>query len=124
VANKETPDQVIQALDIAFNAGDLETILQYYEPEALVLPEPGTEARGLDAISALYGRFIQPGLSVEQERTHIMIADGISLFTSRWTLRTSDGGQQSFVSNVVLREQADGNWKVLIDNARGPQVLD
>ena len=118
-----TPEVVIEVLDAAYNCGDVSTILQHYETEALLVPEPGREVRGLDAIEMFYRRFMQPGLSATQERTHVLTADGICLFTSRWVLRTPDGDARRFVSTVVLRAQSDGSWKVLIDNARGPEVL-
>jgi hypothetical protein len=31
---------------------------------------------------------------------------------------------QTFIATTVLRRQPDGSWKALIDNARGPQILD
>ena len=58
-----------------------------------------------------------------QLQTHVAEADGIALFTSRWSLSVAGGEPQVFFASVVLRQQPDGGWKALIDNARGPLIL-
>jgi len=84
-----SPEDVILALNAAFTAGRQDDILPHYEADAVVMPEPGQEFRGIDALSALYA-----------------------------------GSPQPFISNVVIRRQPDGVWKVAINNARGPLVLE
>jgi ketosteroid isomerase-like protein len=111
-------------LDQAFNHGDLEGILSLYDDAAVVLPMPGVQARGMPEIRALYKRFLRPGVTAHQEKMHVLEADGIALFTSRWTLHAEGQPSEIFIATVVLRQQADGGWKALIDSARGPSVLD
>ena len=119
-----SPEHAIALLDEAFNGGDLDAVLRYYEDDAVVIPEPGTEARGTAALRALYGAFMRPGTAATQHRTHVGEAGGVALFTSRWSLAEGDAPAQEFVATVVLRRQPDGGWKALIDNARGPLVLE
>ncbi len=120
----KNPAHAIEMLDDAFNRGDVEAILRYYDPAAVVLPEPGQEIRGEAALRSLYKQFTRPGTVARQLQTHVVEADGIALFTSRWSLSVDSGEPQTFVATVVLRQQPDGGWKALIDNARGPQVLE
>ena len=119
-----SPGHAIELLDQAFNDGDLNTVLRYYEEAAVVIPRPGTEARGMEQLRELYGRFMRPGVSARQITTHVVEAGGIALFTSRWTLEVEGAPPETFVATTVLRRQPDGGWKALIDNARGPLVLD
>ena len=119
-----SPEHAIELLDAAFNRGDLDTVLRYYEEAAVVLPQPGTEVRGADELRTLYGSFMKPGTVAKQIKTHVVEADGIALFTSRWSLTIADKPPQEFIATTVFRQQLDGGWKALIDNARGPLVLD
>ena len=118
------PEHAIELLDNAFNRGDLDGVLRYYEDTAVVLPQPGIEARGLEELGTLYGSFMKPGTTAKQIKTHVVEADGIALFTSRWSLNIDDEPPQEFIATTVFRRQPDGGWKALIDNARGPLILD
>lgn len=50
------PEHAIELLDRAFNEGDLATVLRYYEDAAVVIPKPGTGARGIGELRERYGR--------------------------------------------------------------------
>lgn len=43
-----------------------------YEDAAVVIPQPGTEARGEEELRRLYGTFMKPGTSVKQLKTHVV----------------------------------------------------
>lgn len=118
-----SPQHAIELLDDAFNRGDVDTILRFYDEAAVVFPEPSQEVRGAEALRTLYAQAAQPGTVARQLQTHVAEADGIALFTSRWSLSAGGGEPQVFFSSVVLRQQPDGGWKALIDNARGPLIL-
>ena len=119
----KTPASVIKLLDDAFDSGDLDGVLRYYEEVAVVLPQPGIEARGTERLRELYSSFMKPGTTAKQIKTHVVEADGIALFTSRWSLNVDDQPPQELIATTVFRRQPDGGWKALIDNARGPLIL-
>jgi ketosteroid isomerase-like protein len=117
------PEQAIGLLDRAFYEGDLDRIMSLYDEAAIVVPRPGTEARGHDAIRSLYGRMIQPGVGANQLRSRVVEADGIALFISQWILRQPGQETRTYIATTVLRRQSDGQWKAFIDNAQGPAIL-
>jgi uncharacterized protein (TIGR02246 family) len=122
----QSPEQAVEMLDRAFNENDLETALCFYEDAAVVVTEPGKMARGRDELKDFFERVMQRGVSAKQLKTHVIEADGVALFLSRWTLGGAGGGAGSartFVATTVFRKQVDGGWKVLIDNSLGPLVL-
>ena len=43
-----SPEHAIKILDRALNEGDLDAIMDLYEDVAVVVPQPGIEARGKD----------------------------------------------------------------------------
>ncbi len=119
-----TPEHAIEILDRAFNQGDLDTIMAFYDEAAVVVPQPGTETRGQAAIRDLYAKMLQPGMAARQLKVRVLEADGIALFLSHWSLRRPDGSETTFTATTVLRHQGEGGWKILLDNAQGPAILD
>jgi ketosteroid isomerase-like protein len=117
----EKPELLVEQLDKAFNEGDLEALLAFYEEAAVVVVEPGQTACGAVELRTFFSRILQTGLSARQLKTHILEADGVALFVSRWTLKGDR--ERQFVATSVFRRQQDGRWKVLIDNPFGPAVL-
>jgi uncharacterized protein (TIGR02246 family) len=114
-------------VDRAFNEGDIEAVLRFYEDNAVVVTEPGKLARGQRELRGFFEAVLASKMSARQLKTYVVEAEGIALFISRWTLITSESNEESptriFVATTVLRKQSDGKWKALIDNSFGPLVL-
>jgi uncharacterized protein (TIGR02246 family) len=123
----DSPEQAVKMVDEAFNRGDLEAVLDFYEPSAVVVMEPGSVARGHVELRDFFTRVMRAGSSARQLKTSIIEADGVALFLSRWTLDSPDAentaNNREFMATTILRRQADGRWKALIDNPIGPLVL-
>jgi ketosteroid isomerase-like protein len=122
-----SPEQAVELLDRAFEEKDLETVLSFYEDSAVVVSEPGALRRGKEELRILFERAMQMGSSAKQLKSWTIEADGVALFLSRWELRVEAEGREpsvrNFVATTVFRRQADGRWKILIDNPVGPLVL-
>jgi uncharacterized protein (TIGR02246 family) len=120
-----SPERAVEMLDKAFNEGDLEAVLRFYEDGAVVVTELGKVARGKEELRHFFGKVMASRPSARQLKTHVVEADGIALFLSRWTLAGHDSMEapKRFVATTVFRKQPNGEWKVLIDNSLGPLVL-
>ena len=44
------PEQLHRLFEQAFNAGDLEALMELYEPDAALIPQPGVTVAGSDGI--------------------------------------------------------------------------
>lgn len=123
----ESPEQAVKTVDRAFNDGNIEAVLSFYEDNAVVLTEPGKLARGQRELRGFFETVLASKVSARQLKTHVLEAEGIALFISRWTLVTSGSNEEPqariFVATTMLRKQSDGKWKALIDNSFGPLVL-
>lgn len=118
------PEEAVELLDRAFNQGDVETLLGFYEDAAVVVTEPGRLARGGAELKEFFQRAVRGGMSAKQLKTYTLEADGIALFLSRWSLQLgNDGAERTFIATTVFRKQPDGGWRALIDNSFGPSVL-
>jgi uncharacterized protein (TIGR02246 family) len=122
-----TPEQAVEIVDRAFNTGDIETILNFYEENAVVVTEPGKTARGKDELRSFFEQVLASKQMARQIKTYVLESDGIALFLSRWTLvgpdSVSDSQTGRFIATTVFRKQPSGEWKAVIDNSFGPLVL-
>lgn len=121
-----TPAELLSLLTKHINTGDLQAIVACYEPEAVfVLPEDqGGEARGLEAIRAVYAQFLAMKPTLTSNPTVIVEASGVATVLGDWTLDGigPDGGATTTSGRFrdVVRQQSDGTWLCLIDNPFQP----
>ncbi len=115
-----TPADCDHQVIAAINAGDIETALSLYESGATFVGEPGKPATGTDAIREVLGGFLamKPHLTIE---VPIVVESGdTALLHSHWTLKGTgpDGApvEMDMQGTEVVRKQADGTWKFIIDN--------
>lgn len=119
-----SPEEAVQSLDQAFNRGDVDAVLSFYEDAAVLVTEPGKTARGKAELGSFFERVAHAGSSASQLKTHVIEADGIALFLSRWKFTEKNGEvSRTFIATTVFRRQPDGAWLTLIDNSFGPLVL-
>jgi len=122
-----TPIEAVNQLTQALNRGDIEAALALYEPNAVLVAQPGHIARGSTELRLALGRFIELKPTLRSEAQNIVEVDDIALYIGRWTLQGTDpsgrivamGGE----SSDILRRQRDGRWLIALDNPWGAQIL-
>jgi uncharacterized protein (TIGR02246 family) len=121
-----TPEEVQQLFATGFNAGDLDAVMELYEREASLVPQPGQLVTGIDAIrqalSDLLALFSsQPTFTLEPGKT-FEVGD-LALLVSRWSLigAGSDGNALDLTGQTtdLVRRQYEGNWLYVLDNPFG-----
>ena len=122
------PLEAVELLDEAFNRGDIEAVLEFYEEAAIMVVEPGRLATGKAEIRAAYEWiFANMKGAGRQEKTHVIEAGDVALFTSKWSFSgtASDGSSVARESHasVILRKNEGGGWRIVVDNSWGPAVL-
>jgi uncharacterized protein (TIGR02246 family) len=122
-----TPIETVNQFTDAMNRGDLESALALYEPDAVLVAQPGKQARGTDELRAALGAFIALKPTVQTQAQDAVEVGDIALYVSRWTLQGTDPAGQPVTiggeSADILRRQKDGRWLIALDNPWGGAIL-
>jgi uncharacterized protein (TIGR02246 family) len=123
----KTPLDTVNDLVRAINAGDLAAAVELYEPEAILVAQPGQLARGRTQLREALAGFVAMRATLTSEAQQVLEADNLALYLARWSLRGTDPGGAPVVlrgeSTDILRRQADGRWLIVIDDPWGTQLL-
>lgn len=114
-------DKFYDAWQERFNAWDIEAMVDLYLPDVAYINPDGKELIGQSSVRADFeGLFaLKPEVDLGNRR-HIIYQD-TALTTNHWSLRltNADGSPQELTGGgiEVVRKQADGGWRFIIDDA-------
>ncbi len=118
-----TPERVLATIVDGINSGDLDALLGLYERDAAFAAQPGTLAHGATGIRESLAGFIALKGELDLRVTRVLEVDDLALVVGTWTFEgTGPDGEPVRLSadNAdVLRRQADGTWRFVIDNPWG-----
>jgi uncharacterized protein (TIGR02246 family) len=117
------PEDTIRRFSDLLAYGDLDALVDLYEPEAAFAPRPGESVSGREAIREA----LRPFLALEPRMTgdiqRVLVAGATALVANQWTLTGTqpDGTpvELAGVSADVLSRRPDGSWGIAIDDPWG-----
>ena len=119
----KTPEQVLEAVVEGINTGDFEMLMSLYEPEAAFATQPGSLAHGLGGIRDALGGFVAMNGKLDLDVSRVLEVGDLALVVGEWSFAGTgpDGEPVSLAAKNadVLRCQADGSWRFVIDNPWG-----
>ena len=122
-----TPDQVYRLLGDAFAAGDIERVMELSEPDAVIVPQPGQVMIGAEQVRAALQGFLDVNVRFSADTAEVIQTGDLALVAAQWsaTIDGPDGERVVLggVSSDVMRRQADGGWRYLIDQPWADQIV-
>ena len=118
-----TPVQVLESIVTGINTGDLDSLMPLYERDAAFATEPGSLAPGAPGVRGALSGFIAMNGTLDLEVTRVLEAGDLALVIGVWSFDGTgpDGAPVRLEAQNadVLRRQADGTWRFVIDNPWG-----
>ena len=123
----QTPEQVHQLFAETLNAGDIDGLMALYEPEAVLVVQPGMTVTGTDQLREALGGFIALNGTISMTSLGAVTGTDIAFLADRWSLEgTGPDGQPVTLGGVtadVVRRGDDGVWRFVLDNPFGDAIF-
>lgn len=114
------PKQTAAVFGRLFNAGDAQGLLALYEADALYVKAGGQEIRGLAGIKTVIDGFLALKATMTIEIKSCHVHGDIASIRNKSTLNGDGARPGTTGSSIeVLRRQADGTWRYIIDLPSG-----
>ncbi|MFZ5862013.1 MAG: YybH family protein [Nitrospirota bacterium] len=121
------PAETVRQLIDALNNGNLEAALALYDPQAVMVAEPGQVVTGKAALRKALQGFIALRPTIRSVKRAVVETGDVAQYCGEWTLAGTDPTgklvSMSGKSSDVLCKQADGTWKIVVDNPWGTGIL-
>jgi uncharacterized protein (TIGR02246 family) len=118
----KTPQDAHTTLAAAFNTGDVNTVLNMYDVTGIIVPEPGKPVSGkaefkqaVEAILSIKGK-------MEIKTVYCLQTGDIAVGRSEWNITDGNDIKVSAKGIEVMKRQADGTWKIIVDHAFGAEA--
>jgi uncharacterized protein (TIGR02246 family) len=118
------PEDMHAAFVESFSKGDLDGLINLYERDAILIPQPGqSPVKGHNAIRAVLKEFLALHAKLTMRTDSVIKTADVALLRSTWTLavpgpegKTADMTHRAL---EVVRPQSDGGWRFVIDHPFG-----
>jgi uncharacterized protein (TIGR02246 family) len=120
--NAHSPAELHSLFRNSFNVGDIEAMVSLYEPDATLIVG-GMQVSGHDGIRAVLSSMVAAGGRMSlTTRTVLESSDGLALIHGEWVVDRTSAETTRGISSEVVRRQADGTWRFVIDNPYTPAI--
>jgi len=111
-----------RTLAAAYNTGDLNTVLSMYDVNGIIVAEPGSPVSGKEKFESAVKAILSIKGKMEIKTVYCLRSGDIAVGRSEWSIKDGNEVKVSAKGVEVMKRQADGAWKVLIDHAFGAET--
>jgi uncharacterized protein (TIGR02246 family) len=105
----------------AYNTGDLATVLSMYDVTGIIVPEPGKPVSGKEKFEEAVKAILSIKGKMEIRTVYCLRIGDLAVGRSEWSITDGDEVKISAKGIEVMKQQADGSWKIVIDHAFGAE---
>jgi ketosteroid isomerase-like protein len=106
-----------------FNKGNMSFLMTLYEKDACFASQPGQVVTDLKGIRRTIQGFLDIGAKLEAKVKRVLRASNLALLITEWSIKgiEPDGKPINVTGRgtVVLRQQPDGTWLMVIESPLG-----
>ncbi|SEW46119.1 conserved hypothetical protein [Chitinophaga sp. YR573] len=121
--NLPTKAQDVHAsLANAFNTGNADIVMSMYDVTGIIVPEPGTSVSGKEKFEEAVKSILSIKGKMEIKTVYCLQTENIAVGRSEWSITDNGEVKISAKGIEVMKQQADGSWKIIIDHAFGAEA--
>ena len=106
-------------LAAAFNTGNVATVLNMYDFNGIIVPEPGKPVSGKEKFEEAIKAILSIKGKMEIKTVYCLQTGNLAVGRSEWNITDGKEVKVSAKGIEVMKQQADGTWKIVIDHAFG-----
>jgi ketosteroid isomerase-like protein len=118
-----TPEELLNLQVKEFNKGNANSLMTLYENDACFASRSGQVIKGLGSIRLALQDFMDMRCKLEVKVKKVLEATNLALIVTEWSIKgiESDGKTVNLtgMGTVVLHQQSDGTWLIVIENPWG-----
>ena len=108
-----------ETLAAAFNTGNVATVLSMYDFNGIIVPEPGKPVSGKEKFEEAIKAILSIKGKMEIKTVYCLQTGNLAVGRSEWNITDGNEVKVSAKGIEVMKQQADGTWKIVIDHAFG-----
>lgn len=106
-------------LAAAFNTGNVDTVMNMYDVNGIIVPEPGKAVSGKERFEEAIKAILSIKGQMEIKTVYCLETGDLAVGRSEWNIKDGDEVKVSAKGIEVMKRQVDGSWKIVIDHAFG-----
>jgi ketosteroid isomerase-like protein len=109
-------------LAAAFNTGDVATVMSMYDVTGTIVPEPGKPVSGKEKFEEAIKGILSIKGTMEIRTVYCLQAGNVAVGRSEWSIKDGSELKISAKGIELMKQQADGSWKIVVDHAFGAEA--
>ena len=109
-------------LAAAFNTGNVATVMSMYDVTGIIVPEPGKPVSGKEKFEEAIKAILSFKGKMEIKTVYCLQSGDIAVGRSEWSITDGTEVKISAKGIEVMKQQPDGTWKIVIDQAFGAEA--
>jgi ketosteroid isomerase-like protein len=115
-------EDVHATLAKAFNTGDVGVVLSMYDVNGIIVPEPGKPVSGPAKFEEAIRGILSIKGKMDIKTVYCLQTGNTAVGRSEWNITDNGEVKISAKGIEVMKQQADGTWKIIVDHAFGAEA--